>query len=351
MMLLVMALLLVFTALSGYVLNVANRAHDRTQLQEAVDRAAYTSAATTARGLNFVSHANIAILQITAELAVIDAIGPTCDDASWRLDIAQGVANMLKGSWFGAIAGIILDFLIQLERIVIAILRAVGQALRTVATPALTAARQALALAQKYVVTALWLVPETQGVKAGHDVLPGADIFDSKLRPWEIRPRPASLPVPSALRVVELTHYRSRAFAELTPLMEPTASKLDWLKISQAGGTFRRYCRRFLEQRLRNDGVQLWALQLEGNSVDQGFADTYFRKTWGAHAEPPRALLASIYRGEQSSGRTAAVAESMAFNPASWDLVTPRWEAALVPVKRRYMDLARPLDLVHAIQH
>lgn len=87
---------------------------------------------------------------------------------------------------------------------------------------------------------------------------------------------------------------------------------------------------------------------LEKNEIDQDYADQFFRHTWIVTAQRPLPALRGVF-GEGSEP-VVALAESLIFNTESWDLVTPRWEAALVPVKKLPTSLPllpTPLEIHH----
>lgn len=361
MLLLVMGLLLVFAALSGFVLNVADRAHDKEVLQEAADRGAYTAAANTARGLNFVSNANLANLQITAEMAVIDAILPTVADANQRLDIWQGVAWLLQASFFPpAVAlGRAIEFEVRIERFEMRLFRVLGQAMRPVLL-VLRGTRLTVMGLCAPVVAALALA-EAEGRKAGKDVLPRADVYDTWNRPRDVLPIPLSAPggASTALRPDAMTHYGARARQELDKLVPPIAGKLQIAFLSNASGFYRSNAASRLNTWMRRDGVKVLKLLKEDRRVDRSFADTYFRRTWTAQADPPVPMMRALFRGGQVEDRMGAVAEALTFNSSGWNLVTPRWEAELVPVKRPYVGSSKDLSaarvaergLLHKVQH
>lgn len=339
MLLLVMSLLLMLSALGGYVLDVADRVHARTVAQEAVDVAAYTAAAETARGLNYISNANLAILEMTATMAAIDAIQPTVDFTRDVLLIEQGVARAAILVVFppgisqaGSVANGIIEGQLQYLRV----LESAGRVLRSTLYPALEAGRAILSGLTTFVAVSIQLdvVPLGEGVKAAHAALPGSHAYELPPTVVPLQRRP-------------LQHYGDRArpyldrlgtigtiaFLPTVNIADAVATILGFFGVDIGIPNYRHNLEEQWGRHVRR--VQVWTLAVEGGSVTQSHVDERYRRTWNLLADPPRPWLPALFSGG-SERRIGAIAESLTFNADAWDLVTPRWEAALVPVRARF---------------
>ncbi|MEZ5962254.1 MAG: pilus assembly protein TadG-related protein [Planctomycetota bacterium] len=323
---LVIIALVAILPLLGLVVNTGRAARGKVETQNVVDKSAYASAGTTARLLNLSANLNIAMLDLTAILAMMDAVEPTYEGGMWSLFWEE-----LGASIFGGSAA--LSAKIAQERYVLNMFRAAGQAFGRF-RPQIEALRRFLGRAQRTVVGQPLRTAPTAAAYAAAASEPDGVV----LVPTAVLPR-------FPIGYVRLAHYWDKGRERLREMDRPIYYQLmATTTLSGAWYVWREATEDSLRRLSQLPEPLAAAFDRRPNQVTRRWVDRFFRFAWSGVRSGGPLVMPGLF-GATAPYSTAALAEARVGNPLRFDLVTPRFDAALVPVTKHFG--ARGLPVHH----
>ncbi len=319
-----------FLGLIGIVMNGGEAVQAKIETQNLADKAAYTSAVTLARGYNLISNCNIALLELTAMMAVLDSFGPTYDEAMLILTIEEWAAN--AGSFFGSFIPFVGPAIsagcrvaameIKIEKKLLKLFKKGGDLVNT-------------PFVRKTVKAGIVIIENiAQGIAYGWQAFVIANgVSAGKSEHTICVPYFPKLKMP--VKSDRLVVYREKGMKILgeNPIRKLAAYFLIPAIASQARTLWLDNTKSRFDDLIRRSRPKCIVFQRDPSKMGPRYIQKYFRMTMYVKREALTRRLPG-FLGERSDQDMFAMAESLVYNPDSWDLVTPCWEAALVPVTR-----------------
>jgi hypothetical protein len=310
--------------LLGLVVNAGRVARAKVETQNVVDKAACAGAGTSARLLNLLSNCNVALLDLTALMAMMDAVEPTYEAGMWVL-FWEEIASSLWGGSGTSIK-------IAQERQVLQMFRTVGNAYARL-RPQVDALRRVVERMEREVERVLPTAPTAAGLAA------------AAAEPGAVRVIPAPSVGRFPIQRERLWYYRDKGHDRLRAMDAPVFWQLvATTSLSGAWHVWREETWRRYRRLAQRNAPQVTAFDRRPERVTRSFTDRHFRFAWSGERPAERLTMTGVF-GVRAHVPTLALAEAKVGNPVRFDLVTPRWDAVLVPVTKH------PLARVHPVQH
>lgn len=308
-------------ALLGLVANIGNATRQRVEAQNVVDAAAHAAATHTARGLNLIANCNVAVLELTAFVAMADAFEPTYQKSMEQLDWYRPLTALpyVGAKWAAEIAR---------EEIALQTFRAIGVGFGAL-RPTVDSTRHAVGEVSAGIVAALPALPITAAVGSGRTNGP------------EVRLIPLYVPrLPIERQRIE--YYRDTGLRILRRMDAATFLLLiPAAPLSLAAYKWRRQTRREFDALAGEDEPPVFAFDVPAEAWNCEQIDRCCRHPWLGRRSGPRWEM-SWWFGDAGQAQIA-VAEALVYNPERWDLLTARWRATLVPVQAPAASFGLPL--------